>query len=318
MAASRRVRVVFFDLGGTLIDAAGRPYPHVPGALATVARFKASRAARASRASGGHRLLTALVSDFDLVDPPATTAKVKSVFGRYLAMLAETGLLPHFEPVNRRVTLSTHAGVMKPDAAVFRLALTRLRSTASLAQCLLVTEHAGHVRAARQSLHMQALQFGTRSGPGYDFHDWCQLPGMVAHLIEGTPGANTRAALRWFLHTTHAFDAETIEAQMHGRRLAVHGTLWTPVETPAQGGERLHLPFPTSGIVTCGEKGEFSSVRIAAPGATEVAEAQNFVRSLTRHGQLRGARGPLEAATHAIEVDDQGRRKLVRRRFSAV
>jgi FMN phosphatase YigB (HAD superfamily) len=305
------LRVVFFDLGATLIDADHRPFPHVPDALTTVGRFKTAN---------GKPLLTALVSDFDMPEPPSTPAKIKPIVARYLDILGRTGLRPFFEPVTRRVTLSTQAGVMKPDAGVFRMALARLRSTASLDQCLLVTEHGGHVRAVRR-LHMKALQFRSGSASGFDFDDWRQLPAMVAHLLEGRAGVNTTAALARFLHVAHAFDAESIQVEGRGgRRFAVSGTCWTPVSTPPEmSAGPVHVPFPAVGTAVCGAKGELADVRIAAPSASDVSEAAAFVRSLTRHGQVRGTRSQLgSAATHEIETDDQGRHKLVRKRFSAV
>ena len=38
------IRVVFFDLGLTLIDAQNRPFPHVEDALATIQSFKTADA----------------------------------------------------------------------------------------------------------------------------------------------------------------------------------------------------------------------------------------------------------------------------------
>ena len=44
-----------------------------------------------------------------------------------------------------------------------------------------------------------------------------------------------------------------------------------------------------------------------------VSAAKSFGESLARHGQLDGA-----TATHAVEDDGSGRRRLVRRGFRAV
>jgi len=117
------IRVVFFDLGLTLLDAKNRPFPGVPEAL---------RAIQELVTKSGKPLLTGLVSDFEMPSPPATSSKVRAIFEKYLAVLDESGLRPLFEPVQRRVTLSTHAGVRKPDRRVFTTAVTRLRSKAGL------------------------------------------------------------------------------------------------------------------------------------------------------------------------------------------
>jgi hypothetical protein len=116
----------------------------------------------------------------------------------------------------------------------------------------------------------------------------------------------------------HAFDAEQISADDDGRRFACQGTLWTEVAAPPEtGGGSVYVPFPTEATVTRGRTGTFDRVALAAPSAADLAEAASFAKSLTRHGQIRGTRGsPVSAPTHEIEVDDQGRRKLVRRRFS--
>jgi len=308
------VRVIFFDLGGTLTDARRRPYPHAADAVRTIGEF---------RADDGKALRTALVSDFDMAAPPATPAKIKPIFSRYLAILDQAGLLPLFEPVDRRVSLSTHAGVTKPDAKIFRTALTRLRVPRErFDRCCLVTEDAGHIAAVKRTLHMQALRFGASSTPGVDFTDWRELPALLARLTEAEPGPNARVALTRFLHETHAIEIDSIDPERtRGRdsRFAVAGSLWVPV--PA-GRERVWVPFPTKGTVTGDARGAFRDVRVTGPSPNEIAEAERFVRSLVQHEQLRTSRGREgvlgRSATHVIEIDDQGRRKLVRKRFSAL
>jgi FMN phosphatase YigB (HAD superfamily) len=116
------------------------------------------------------------VSDFDMPTPPATPAKIKPIFARYVAILDQVHLRQFFDPVGKCVTLSTHAGVFKPDRKVFELALRRLRVTARLPDCIFITENGGHVTHCRQELGMKALQFGK------DFTDWSQAPLLVASL----------------------------------------------------------------------------------------------------------------------------------------
>jgi FMN phosphatase YigB (HAD superfamily) len=67
--------------------------------------------------------------------------------------------------------------VNKPDQRIYRLALDRLGSDAEFAECLSITEDAGHVAACR-ALGMQALQFGV------DFTDWSQAPRLVRSIID--------------------------------------------------------------------------------------------------------------------------------------
>src|SRR5262245_28367539 len=112
------LRVVMFDLGGTLVDGT-RPFPHVPEALSALTRFETA---------DGNRLEHGLVSDFTMADPPAGPAQVRARFREYLERLDGFGLRRYFRPAERRITLSTHAGVLKPDRRVYQTALLRLGS----------------------------------------------------------------------------------------------------------------------------------------------------------------------------------------------
>src|ERR671932_559711 len=98
------VRVVLLDLGGTLVGPQ-EPFPHVTEALAALNELDTP---------DGEPLLSALVSDFPAAVPP-TPENVQRRFDEYLVLLDGFGLRSFFEPVERRVTLSTQAGVPKPD-----------------------------------------------------------------------------------------------------------------------------------------------------------------------------------------------------------
>lgn len=169
------ISVVMFDLGGTLVNSQGHPFDHAAAALDSIT---------AMQAANGKRLLSCLVSDFTLASPPLTAAKIKPLFEQYLAMLEATGLRPYFEPVRKRVTLSTHVGQAKPARAVFQKALQRLGTNAGLAECLLITENAVHVVAVRTQLGMAALKFRMPGDSAFDFDDWRQAPALVAQRLE--------------------------------------------------------------------------------------------------------------------------------------
>jgi FMN phosphatase YigB (HAD superfamily) len=167
------VRVAMLDLGGTLTDGTTL-FPHVPDALAALRRL---------RRPDGTRLDLCLVSDFTM----ANGASVRARFSEYLRILDRLNLRRFFVPVGRHVTLSTHAGVMKPDRKVYELALTRLGTGAHLGDCLSITEDATHIAACRR-LGMTTLHFGT------DFTDWSEVPPIVRGMVGGTTGE--AAALR--------------------------------------------------------------------------------------------------------------------------
>jgi FMN phosphatase YigB (HAD superfamily) len=168
------IRVVMFDLGLTLLDANDQPFPHVKEALTKIAGFKTG---------DGKKLRSCLVSDFPAPDPPVTPAKIKARFAEYLAILDGAGIRANFEPTAKRVTLSIHAGVFKPDRKVFEKALQRLGVTATLKECLFITENAGHVRVARQTLQMKALQFRSSGASQFDFDNWAKAPTLIASLL---------------------------------------------------------------------------------------------------------------------------------------
>ena len=168
------IRALLLDLGDTLIDTqnANKPFPGVQEALAELQKLETS----------DHTpLVLCLVSDFTMPEP-RTDAAIAAAFVDYLDILDQTGLRPFFEPVNERITLSTHVGYNKPDARMFQAALERARINAPLTEALFITEHAGHIKACREKLHMKALQFGV------DVQTWSAAPLLIAQAI-GAPGS---------------------------------------------------------------------------------------------------------------------------------
>ena len=308
------IRVVFFDLGGTLIDDQKQPFAHAALALGTIAGF---------RTAAGKPLRSALVSDFTPVAPPLTAARIKPVFDEYLALLQATGLRLHFEPVARRVTLSTHAGVNKPAQAVFEKALQRLQVKATLDQCVLITENKGHVLAVRKTLGMQALRFGPAGERGVDFSDWSQAPALLAHLLGHAKPANVHAAIKAYL-AAQDFEADEVVASGRAAEFQAKGSAWHavpwPKQLPVQPGQpgltHLHVALPCETRVRIGPRGALQ-VNLPAPEPAALAEACNFAISLAAHGQIEGAKGQVKLPTHATVAGQQGQQRLVRRRFSA-
>ena len=85
------------------------------------------------------------------------------------------------------------------------------------------------------------------------------------------------------------------------RRQATQERTWVPLPDPAPGvQEPIYVSFP------------------APPDAEALAEAAGYLKGLEARGQIarengRGAAG----ATHELEIDVTGKKKLVRKRFSA-
>ena len=303
------IRVVMFDLGLTLIDGHNRPFDHVRQALTAIASFKLA---------DGKPLRSCLVSDFAMATSPITAQKVRALFNQYLGILDQTGLRPFFEPVQRRVTLSTQAGVLKPDRALFERALRRLRVKATLEECLLVTENGAHIKAVRNRLHMSALQFRAAESRHFDFEDWSQAPAMIAHLIDQRPERNMHLATKAYLAST-GIELSSLEPTSESGRFKVSGQMWCPVVLPGVVDvQAVHISVPVEGELTRGRKGEIHS-SVSRPTEEQIAEATAFVASLAAHGQI-AQRGAIRAtgATHEIATDGNGRRRLMRKRFSAL
>jgi hypothetical protein len=301
------IRIVMYDLGMTLIDEHNRPFEHVREALKTISGFKTS---------DGKPLRSCLVSDFTMATPPVTAAKVRPIFKQYLDLLDQTGLRPLFEPVQRRVTLSTHANALKPDRLVFEKALTRLRVHASLEECLLITENGAHIDAARNKLHMHTLRFRSGQSHVFDFDDWSQAPALIAHLLGPAHHVNTHAALRTYLGA-RGVELSNVE-DGDPDSFNVSAQVWSPVTVHgAAGDDVLHVAVPVRGKVTRGPNGEFHN-NVPAPTEEEISEATSFVSSLATHGQIASSDGTRSShATHDVVVDDAGRRRLVRKGFNA-
>jgi hypothetical protein len=304
------IRVVMFDLGQTLIDADNHPFPHVAEALTAVSGFKTA---------AGQPLRSCLLSDFTMATPPVTPAKVTALFNQYLAILGQSGLRPFFEPVKKRVTLSTHAGAMKPDRKIFEKALQRLGGAVPLEDCLFITENADHIDKARNQLHMQALQFRAAGASHFDFDDWAAAPALIANLVAPHQFANTHAAVKAHL-AAQGIELLTAEPAETPGALKVSGQAWRPISVPGfKELDDVRVAIPVEAEIARGSKGEFESSGLDTPSDEQVAEATAFVRSLATQGQIAGQPGKhANPPTHAIETDEKGNRKLVRKRFTAL
>jgi hypothetical protein len=304
------IRVVMFDLGMTLVDADRRPFPHVEDALTAIEGFKTA---------DGKPLRSCLVSDFKMASPPVTAAKVTALFNEYLAILDATGLRPFFEPVSKRVTLSTHVGAEKPDRKIFETALQRLGADVPLEECLFITEEAAHIEKARDTLKMATLEFRSAESSAFDFDDWADAPALIANLVAPDQPGNIHAAIKAHLAAKgiHMLTSEPAEAP---GAVNFTGQMWSPISVPGFNDlQEVQVPIPVKGKVTRGRKGEVRSAAPKRPSSEEVAEATSFVRSLATHGQIAGhGRKGVTGPTHQIETDEKGNRRLVRKRFTAI
>jgi FMN phosphatase YigB (HAD superfamily) len=159
------MRIVLFDLGDTLEDQEKDVL--LPGARETL------QAIQGMRDSAGNAPILALVSDFDMPKRPDQTASIRK---RYFAILERLGIRSFFEPVSKRVTLSTEVGVHKPDKKIFQAVLKKVAGHPRFEDVLFITENRDHVNKAR-TLKMKAVHF---KGPR-------QASGEIARLADLIP-----------------------------------------------------------------------------------------------------------------------------------
>ncbi len=302
------ISVVMFDLGETLIDADDRPFPNVERALGAIVGFVTA---------GGKPLRTCLVSDFTMAVPPVTARKVAVIFAAYLARLDASGLRKFFEPVEKRVTLSTHAGAHKPERPIFVKALERLGVTASLERCLFITENAAHIAAARDVLGMSVLQFrpGDADTPGFD--DWSDAPALIAARVAPDDLDDLQQALDVKL-AGRGIEVTRIAPPDAAGAMQLAARMWQLVSVPGHDDlQDVKVAVPVTGRVTRGPHGELHSA-IEPPTDDALGEVRAYVSTLAAQGQIGGrSTRHVPRPTHEIETDRDGNRKLVRRRMSA-
>jgi hypothetical protein len=304
------IQVLMLDLGETLVHN-DTVLPHVPQALETILGFDTA---------AGEPLEVCLVSDFHMPAQPGDQAEIDRLFAEYVEILDRFDLTAFFEPVEQHVTLSTHAGVLKPDRKVFETALERLGVDAPLAECLFITESAEHVAACRH-LGMQALRFSpTGQAPDADFTDWSEAPLLVARSLDPANDTNVHAALAVRVAAAEQLEDVTIDRTLDDGTLQCHAKAWCPISDPELDElDGVHVQLPVDVQVRLDEKQHVASVRYGEPSEEMRSEAAHFVRTLKANKQVAepsasGAPG----TTHVLQTDAQGRKLLKRKRYSVL
>lgn len=296
------IKALLLDLGQTLIDTASKtPFPGVVDALGVIETFETT----------DHQpLVTCLVSDYDM-PKSRSPADIAATFARFLEVLDETGLRRFFEPVDERVTLSTHAGVRKPAALVFDTALKRAGVDGGLNHALFITEDAEHIAACRQ-LGMKALQYGT------DFTSWSQAPLLISRDIGAAGFKNSEAVFRPAL-ADRGMRLQSIE-DLSPNELRGTARNLVKLQSPDLGSfNDVYVELPVEVEARLDAAGRIAAVQ-SMPRPDDVAEAILQLQTLAANRQI--AEGPPDPAspvlpTHRLETDAEGRRILRRRRFTA-
>ena len=277
-----------------------RVFPHVPQALEVISRFETQ---------GKPSLVLSLVSNYEMPAAPATPRKINAIFNQYVAPLDELGLKEFFEPVEQRVTLSTHAGVLIPDAGFFKKAIQRLRLRIGLDACLFVGNDAKQVKAC-SSLGMTALLFS----------DWTEMPLLIARLVNPTSNLNMSLALQLPLATTYDVQWVRLTDAQSGDVVHGIGKKLFPVPLKRRRGatERIEVPFTVQVDVSLDKQGRIRGVKTDQPTAEAIAESADYVETLEANKQISHGEGSLKGnETHEVKIDDKGRKVLTRKRFIA-
>jgi len=162
------MKVILFDLGNTLEDT--QQGVLVEGALETLQTIQGLKA------GDGSSPVLALISDFGEI--PATPAQIQASLDEYLEILNTLGIRQFFEPVAKRITLSTQAGAVKPSKVLFRKAINKISNQLPFEHVMFITERKAHILAAR-TLGMEAIHF---KGPGETSGDVTKLMDLIPRV----------------------------------------------------------------------------------------------------------------------------------------
>lgn len=164
------MKVVFFDLGRTL----EKNDVLFPGAQQTLQEIQLMRDNEAQPLELG------LISDWTMSE---ARNSIPDLQARYYALLDGLGIRSFFEPVGERVTLSTEAGVFKPNEKIFRLALDKIDPQAAFDNAIFITENAEHVAGAR-ALGMGAIHFKPPGQTEGDVDQLIEIPRLVEEYFQ--------------------------------------------------------------------------------------------------------------------------------------
>lgn len=298
------IRVVMLDLGNTLTDGV-KPIDHVPDALNALSLFVNA---------DGQPLSFCLVSDFYLAEP-FTQANVALRFSEFLDILEQIGLRDFFEPVDKRVTLSTHANVRKPDRRVFTTALARLGLDMGLESCLFVTENDEHIQACK-AMGMQTLTFGSNDHT-IGFNDWSDGLMQIAHRVDPQSQSNVQAAFAlWAKANRYCQSVDRLAVEQNGDLHAM-GQCWAALEGAKEKRlEGLKILVPSLAVVRLDSAGLPQTVDVRPLDPETLAESRAYVDYLSAGNKISEDPTTKDPdKTHIIEALPDGQRFLKRRGF---
>lgn len=304
------VRVIFLHVSSTIVQG-GAALPHLKDALEVLSKFETE---------SGTAPILSLIADY--AGPPSsmTDQTTEANFSEYVSLLDKLDLKQFFEPVDRRLTLASHAAVCQPDVTVLEKAIKRLRQRVSLSECLLITSCPAKVSAAYRKMGVEVLRFDPEGLSNADFNDWSEAPLLIARIIAPESGQDKTLALR--MRLAAAYDMQLVSINDKAKSNSIHGRAKKlfPVQLTKRDGraETIQVPFPVNVEITLDKQGNVSTVKNDEPDAETIAESAHFINTLESNKQIAHGPKPLTGSeTHRTEVDAKGRKLLTRKRFTA-
>ncbi len=301
------VRFLVFELENTLIKTTGDVFSNAREALRVFQGFKTDR---------GDNLPLCLLS----ADSTSWSGAGTGPFDRLVSRLETLGLRNFFDPVGQRVTIGLEAGAQIVDKRLFEVVLLRSQAGARLDNGVFVSGMEDAVRAAR-TMNIRTFQFSPeQTGNGDSFSDWTEAPLLVANLFEVAKMKNREVAVRFHLSARENLDVTSLRPTTRADTLEGTVNSWEPISSETfKELDGVNVKLPVKITVELDLSGRIRSLEQTRPLPEDQEEAKHFLESLVRHGQVATEDGPgLDTATHEISTDRQGKRYLVRKRFSAV
>jgi FMN phosphatase YigB (HAD superfamily) len=302
------IRIAFFDVGETLIHE-GQPFPGAAEALAAISGFETA---------DGHELFLGIVSDYLLPSPPRTEEKIAALEEQYRnQVLQPSGLAGFFQPFESRVTISSRAGVSKPNRKIFEAAVARSGTGAPLSECLFVTENTVHLNKCAE-YDITPVRFGPAAGGMARFKEWADAPAVIAGLVAPGHAGNRVAAVATALASRFGLLGFTPTGGSAGTVRGLVSQL-IQLNDPRLGPlDGVYVERSTEVKVELGPDGRVAGVANDQADSDEVADAVNFVSTLVKSGRVEipGQAAPPFGVTHVVERDTAGRLRLIRRGYS--
>lgn len=300
------INVAFFDVVESLIDVS-KPVPGVLDGLKTIAQL---------RTASGSPLLLGIVTNCVMPSKPVTETKIRALEMQYRKVVLEpSGLANLFEPFETKVSISSRAGLSLPNRGVFESALVRLHSSASLDECLFITNEASHL-TEYMSYGVIPIRFGSTIPGIHCFSNWCDAPLLITNIVAPGDMQNIAIAIVPALASHHGLKAFA-STNIHGN--LIHGRanqLFQLVDSKLGDLDGIYVERPAEVTVAITSKGGLGKVQTAGPGPDEVSDAVNFVHTLMQGGRI-AHQGESRGTTHAVQMDANGREVLIRQRYAA-